>query len=58
MDATTICFINQKGGCGKSSCCFHLGGQLAATGQRVLLVEFDGGQRREIAVTLQGVFCA
>ena len=24
--------------------------------QRVLLVEFDGGQRREIAVTLQGVF--
>ena len=26
--------------------------------QRVLLVEFDGGQRREIAVTLQGVFGA
>jgi secondary thiamine-phosphate synthase enzyme len=26
--------------------------------QRVLLVEFDGGQRREIAVTLRGVFCA
>ena len=26
--------------------------------QRVLLVEFDGGQRREIAVTLQGVFRA
>jgi secondary thiamine-phosphate synthase enzyme len=24
--------------------------------QRVLLVEFDGGQRREIAVTLQGLF--
>jgi secondary thiamine-phosphate synthase enzyme len=24
--------------------------------QRVLLVEFDGGQRREIGVTLQGVF--
>jgi len=24
--------------------------------QRVLLVEFDGGQRREVAVTLQGVF--
>jgi secondary thiamine-phosphate synthase enzyme len=24
--------------------------------QRVLLVEFDGGQRRELAVTLQGVF--
>ena len=26
--------------------------------QRVLLVEFDGGQRREIAVTLQGMFRA
>jgi len=26
--------------------------------QRVLLVEFDGGQRREIAVKLQGVFRA
>ena len=26
--------------------------------QRVLLVEFDGGQRREIAVTLHGVFRA
>jgi len=26
--------------------------------QRVLLVEFDGGQRRDIAVTLQGVFRA
>ena len=26
--------------------------------QRVLLIEFDGGQRREIGVTLQGVFRA
>ena len=26
--------------------------------QRMLLVEFDGGQRRDIAVTLQGVFRA
>jgi secondary thiamine-phosphate synthase enzyme len=26
--------------------------------QRVLLVEFDGGQRREIAVALQGIFRA
>ena len=25
----TICFINQKGGCGKSSTCFHLAGVLA-----------------------------
>lgn len=41
MAATIICFINQKGGCGKSSCCFHLGGALAAAGQRVLLVDAD-----------------
>jgi chromosome partitioning protein len=41
MTATTVCFINQKGGCGKSSCCFHLGGQLAAAGRRVLLVDAD-----------------
>src|SRR5262245_66302767 len=41
MPPTTICFINQKGGCGKSSCCFHLGGALAAAGRRVLLVDAD-----------------
>lgn len=38
---TTLCLINQKGGCGKSSTCFHLGGQLAAEGDRVLLVDAD-----------------
>ena len=41
MTTAIICFINQKGGCGKSSCCFHLGGELAAAGQRVLLVDAD-----------------
>lgn len=41
MTAAIICFINQKGGCGKSSCCFHLGGALAATGRRVLLIDAD-----------------
>jgi chromosome partitioning protein len=41
MTAAIICFINQKGGCGKSSCCFHLGGALAMTGRRVLLVDAD-----------------
>lgn len=41
MTRTIICFINQKGGCGKSSCCFHLGGQLAVAGRRVLLVDAD-----------------
>lgn len=33
--------INQKGGCGKSSSCFHLAGAFAATGKRVLLVDLD-----------------
>lgn len=33
--------INQKGGCGKSSTCFHTAGYLARTGYRVLLVDAD-----------------
>ena len=37
----TIAFINQKGGCGKSSTCFHLAGALANQGLRVLLVDVD-----------------
>lgn len=39
--ATTFCLINQKGGCGKSSTCFHLAGAYAAEGYRVLLVDLD-----------------
>lgn len=38
---TTICFLNQKGGCGKSSTCFHLAGSFAAAGCRVLLIDAD-----------------
>jgi len=38
---TTISFINQKGGCGKSSTCFHLSGYFAQAGFRVLLVDTD-----------------
>ena len=41
MSATVICFINQKGGCGKSSTCFHLAGYFAQLGQRVLLIDAD-----------------
>lgn len=37
----SICLINQKGGCGKSSSCFHLAGALAASGRSVLLVDVD-----------------
>lgn len=38
---TIICVLNQKGGCGKSTTCFHLAGALAAGGQRVMLVDVD-----------------
>ena len=38
---TTICLINQKGGCGKSSSCFHLAGAFAGAGLRVLLLDAD-----------------
>lgn len=41
MRVFRICFINQKGGCGKSSTCFHLGGEFAARGMNVLLVDCD-----------------
>ena len=41
MIPTTICFINQKGGCGKSSTCYHLAGALAHDGFRALLVDVD-----------------
>jgi len=37
----SLCLINQKGGCGKSSTCFHLSGAFAALGQSVLLVDAD-----------------
>lgn len=41
MRTTTLCFINQKGGCGKSSSCFHLSGHFAASGMNVLLIDAD-----------------
>jgi chromosome partitioning protein len=36
-----ICFINQKGGCGKSSTCFHLAGAFAQMGLKILLIDAD-----------------
>jgi|GEM_PF-2655058 chromosome partitioning protein len=36
-----VYFINQKGGCGKSSLCFHLAGTFAECGLRVLLIDAD-----------------
>ena len=41
MQTNTICFINQKGGCGKSSSCFHLAGYFAKLGMRVLVIDAD-----------------
>lgn len=41
MQTKTICFINQKGGCGKSSSCFHLAGHFAIIGLRVLVIDAD-----------------
>jgi len=38
---TTICLINQKGGCGKSSTCFHLAGAFAQAGLSTLLIDAD-----------------
>jgi chromosome partitioning protein len=38
---TTVCLINQKGGCGKSSTCFHLSGAYAAAGLNVLMLDLD-----------------
>jgi chromosome partitioning protein len=37
----TVTFLNQKGGVGKTSSCFHLSGTLARSGLRVLMVDDD-----------------
>jgi chromosome partitioning protein len=41
MAAIVLSFINQKGGCGKSSTCFHLAGHFAKSGLSTLLVGAD-----------------
>jgi len=39
--ADIVCIINQKGGSGKSSTCFHLAGAFAESGLRVLVIDAD-----------------
>ncbi len=39
--STTICFCNNKGGSGKSTCCANVGYALAEMGRKVLLVDGD-----------------
>jgi chromosome partitioning protein len=41
MPARTYVALNRKGGVGKTSTCFHVGGELARRGQRVLLIDID-----------------
>ncbi len=41
MQRAVISVINQKGGCAKSSTCFHTAGYFAKSGYRVLLVDAD-----------------
>jgi chromosome partitioning protein len=37
----TIAFLNQKGGVGKTSTCYHLSGVYSLTGRRTLLLDLD-----------------
>lgn len=41
MKTTTICFVNNKGGSGKSTTCSNVGAAMALAGKRVLLVDGD-----------------
>ena len=36
-----IAFINRKGGCGKTTTLFHIAGELASRGKKVLVIDFD-----------------
>ena len=41
MACVAITLLNQKGGVGKTSTTYHLGGTLARDGKRVLVVDVD-----------------
>ncbi len=42
MKGTIVTFINEKGGIGKTSCCFNIGWELAKQGYKILMIDFDG----------------
>lgn len=41
MNTKKLAFINGKGGCGKTTSLFHVAGVLAASGEKVLVLDFD-----------------
>lgn len=46
----TLAFVNQKGGCGKTTTAVHLAGALAKCGDQVLLVDMDPQAHATIAL--------
>lgn len=49
---TTLAFVNQKGGCGKTTTAVNLAGALAARGERVLLVDLDPQAHATLALSI------
>lgn len=51
-----LAFVNQKGGCGKTTSALHLAGALAGRGSRVLLVDLDpqGHATMGLGVSVEG----
>jgi chromosome partitioning protein len=48
----TLAFVNQKGGCGKTTTAVNLAGALAARGERVLLVDLDPQAHATLALSI------
>ncbi len=47
----TLAFVNQKGGCGKTTTAVHLAGALANKGRRVLLLDLDPQAHATLALS-------